>query len=226
MTKGILTVLGLGFGLLCATPAFAQSAKHTVQLSDVALLTTDAAVDQTEDGWSTILSSSLKTASYKDLTVGVSVEAGLFTSTLVRSKNGTSDTSTAEAAVAVRVLIDGREAFPGEVVFARRSQALMAKFGGIIESCTDADDDGTITVADECLVTDEELSLMLGTMGAHTFNFVLADLTAGSHRIEVQARIDTNATWQAGSAEASAVVGKGSVVVEEIRLVRGLDIVL
>lgn len=213
-------VAGLA-ALLAAGPVHAQSAKHTVQVADTVLLRGGAA-----DGWVDILSGSIHTASWKDLIIGVSLEAGLFTSTTVRSRGGNNDTSKAEASIQVRVLVDGVEVFPGAVTFARRHQELMAKFGGIVESCSDLDGDGTIVVETECVVTDEELRLVLDTMNANAFNFVLPDLRSGDHSIVVQARIDTSTSAESGEAAANGVIGKGSLIVEEVRMVRGLDVTL
>src|ERR1043166_4200252 len=57
--------------------------------------------------WVNILNHNLKTPNQRDLFIGVSLEVGLLTDTLVKSKNGISDTSMASAGVEVQVLIDG-----------------------------------------------------------------------------------------------------------------------
>lgn len=223
MSRSMISLATALVGLLWAPQAFAE--KNAVQVGDVALVGASLSTADA-DGWTTILTSSLHTAAWSDVVVGVTLEAGLFTSTTVRSKGGTADSSTAEAKIEIQVLVDGAPADPGSVVFARRAQSLMAKFGGIVESCSDSDLDGVIAVETECTVTEEELALVLDTMGAHGFNFILADLSSGTHTIEVQARVTTSATWTAGAASASAVLGKGSVVVEEVRLAKDLDIEL
>lgn len=224
MKKAIyVAIMFAGIALFSAT-GWAQSAKNAVQVGQVSLVS-DATTTSTH-GWSTIMSSTLHTANQKDLIVGVSLEVGLFTETTVKSKGGSKDESSAEAKVEIMVLVDGQPAEPGEVVFARRYQELMAKFGGIIESCTDSNGDGTIHIETECDVTAEELRLVLDTMGAHAFNFILADLTSGDHSIEVLARITTNSDWDTGSASAGAVLGKGSVTVQEVRLTKSQDLSL
>lgn len=195
------------------------SAKVTAKVGSIAIL------DKTDMGWTTIMHNTLKTPNQKDVFVDASLECGLYTQTLVKSSTGTKDTSTAEAGVMVQVLVDGQPALPGPVEFCRRSQELTAKFGGILERCTDLNGDGTIT-ADECTWTNEELNLVLKTMNANSFNFVLDDLGAGNHTIEVQAKIDSATSAQAGSAEAKATIGKGSVTVEEVRMVQNEDIEL
>jgi len=201
-----------------APAAFAQSgtpsAKASVQVSDTILVADTAGLDFTP-----ILSTSIKTSEQKDLLMGVSLETVLYTQTLVKSKGGSSDTSFAEARILIQVLVDGqRLAEPGLVVFDKRSQSLMAKFNGI---CADQNGDNIVQYS-ECQ-TPEELELILDTQAAHHFNFVLDDLGSGVHTIEVQAAVVTDTSAQAGSSSARAAIGKGSLTVEEIRMVKDVD---
>ena len=209
--------------LLVAGFAFAQSqpsAKATAKVGKVEIL--DGAIQA--DGWATILSNNLKTSNSKSIFVDVSIECGLYTRTLVRSKGGTKDTSTATAAVKVKVLVDGKMAYPEEVVFCSREQTLSAMLGGILD-CEDLDGDGHTTL-DECDATDEEIELILDTMNANAFNFVTPSLSPGVHLIEVQAQLDTDGKAAAGETEAKATIGKGSVTMEEVRLAVGDDVEL
>ena len=153
-----------------------------------------------ELGWTTILSNDIKTPNGKDLFIDVSLECGLYTSTLVDSLAGTKDTSVAEAGVLVRVLVDGWEASPGAVVFCRRSQALSAVFQGLLVDdlgnvCLTTDDDLLIDaiIIDEDCLQPETLELVLDTMTANSFNFIETDLGPGFHTVEVQASIATGA---------------------------------
>ena len=75
-------------------------------------------------------------------------------------------------------------------------------------------------------LTWEEIELILDTMDAHAFNFIMDDLTSGVHTVEVQAMIDTAADEGEGSASASASVGKGSVTIELVRMIKDEDIEL
>jgi hypothetical protein len=214
----LVIVLAMGVGT--ASSAL-PSAKATANVGNIAIL------DNTGMEWTPILSNTLKTPNQKDLFIDVSLECGLYTRTLVKS-GGSRDTSVAEAGVYVQVLVDEGTpnqvvAYPGEVVFCRRTQTLSALFGGILESCTDVNGDGTIT-NDECTWTDEELELILDTMNANAFNFVLDDLGPGEHTVTVQARISTEAEAGAGVADAKATIGKGSMTVEEVRLIKNEDI--
>lgn len=204
--------------------ASAQSSKAVVQTRTTQVLPASSLVNPGVAAWTTLLQGSLHMAQDKDLVIGVSMEAGLFTETTVKSKLGTADTSWAEALIEVQVLVDGVPAYPGTVVYARRYQQLMARFGGIIDSCTDANGDGRLDIGTECTVTDEELQLVLDTMNANHFNFLLADLAAGDHVVEVQTRIGSSSSAMAGSASANAVIGKSSLTVEEVRLVKDLNL--
>lgn len=214
--------------LLLASSAFAQSSKETVAFSNLALLPRASTLTAGPDGWTNVLQSSLHLAQQKDLVMNASLEVGLFTDTLVSSSKGTKDTSTASAEVDVRIVIDQgtaseRIAAPGEVTFDKRSQTMIAQFGGILQSCTDANGDGTIT-ADECTFTNETLDLILDTLSAHSFVFGVTNLSAGNHTVTVQARTSSSATAQAGSANANAWIGKGGLDVDEVRFVQSLSL--
>jgi len=187
-----------------------------------------------EGDWTTILEQSIKTPNQKDLFIDVSLETGLYTRTLVRSKqtseaNDDWDTSRAKAEIRVRVVIDKdtanqRLASPGSVVFDMRNQTLSAKFMGIFTAdCFEVDPDtGEVTLNYECLLP-EELDLILHTLAASSFNFVIDQLTPGAHTVSVQAKIFANGSAQAGQYEAMAMVGKGSVVIEVVRMIQGAE---
>ena len=81
----------------------------------------------------TLLLTKIKTGQ-KDLLLSLSVECGLFTSTLSKSKGGTKDTSKVTAEVRLSIEVDGVLAVPGEVTFCKRSQELSATFQGIFQT--------------------------------------------------------------------------------------------
>lgn len=224
----IITAIALPINTLCHK-SYAEgepAAKATCQVSEIVLIDST-----TQSDWTTLLSSGLRTANQKDLFIDASFESGLYTRTLVKSKSGTSDTSSAESAIRVRILVDGVQAYPGEVIFENRKQTLTAKLQGLLtdadgNTCLSADPDtGVITIDETCLLP-EEIELVLDTMSANSFNFVMDNLTAGYHTIEVQAKIDTNTSVQEGEAEALATIGKGAVTIEEVRLVKDEDVTL
>lgn len=233
-TAIVTTLVGFATSL-----ALAASAKNTMSVSGVVLV---QATTQTHS-WDKVLAASIHVAEQKELIAGASLETGLYTQTQVKGKNGTPDTSTAGAQIEVRVLVDldsdglgsvvdenGQNvsgfdliAAPGHVVFDKRVQTLSAVLGGVIQSCTDQNLDGTIDITTECVVTNEEINLILDTMGARHFNFVIGNLPQGTHRLELQAQISSSTESQSGSASAAALVGKGSFTVEEVRAVNTKD---
>jgi len=170
----------ISFGLSAAIGETLPSSKAVAKVSNVTILNWTSS----DVPYTTILTAALKTSQQKDLFIDVSLECGLYTRTLVKSKGGTQDTTMADAGISVMVLIDGVVvAEPGEVVFEKRMQELSAKLGGIL-SCTDVNGDGMITL-DECTITEEEIQLVLDTMSANSFNFILPDVGVGVHTLEV-----------------------------------------
>lgn len=169
--------------------------------------------------WTTILSTSLKTAQQKELLIDVSLECGLYTYTKVKSKEMTVDTSNAMASILVQVLVDGQPIYPSQVHFAKRTQELSAKLQGQL-ALVDADGDGVVDFNELTVIDYEEISLLLETLSANSFNFVCMNLESGVHTIEVQAKISMDTLAQMGTAEAKAMIGRGTVVVEEVRMIQ------
>lgn len=206
--------------IFATTPAFAgPSAKFSANVSNVTLVPYNSA----ENGkWYTVLNTTIKTPNKKDLLIGASFETGLYTQTKVKGKHGSTDSATSGAGLYVRLLIDGNDTYakPYWVVFAKRVQTLSATLGGVIESCQDKNGDGVISVGDECLVNDEEVELILETMTANHYNFVAANMASGTHTVAVQVKVDTTAD---GTANAMAMVGRGSLTVEEVRATNSPD---
>src|SRR5262245_20302749 len=118
----MIAVLAMGLAVVSSYAQTSQpSAKATAKVSNLTLVDwTDARTT----GWQTLLENTIKTANQKDLFISASFEVGLYTDTLVKSKNMISDTSTADAAVRVRVLLDGTPVEPGVVTYGRRKQTL------------------------------------------------------------------------------------------------------
>lgn len=236
----LVPMIALGVVLMAltfwaSTSFTAQAAESKVgglSLADNAFLI--GGVSEETAGWNTIMEGTIQTSQWEDLVMDVSLECGLITNTKVKSQKGKVDTSTAEAGVMVRILIDGETAdqkyampgreddYSGGIIFCKRIQEQIAKFGGILESCTDLNGDGSITL-DECEFKDEELELMLDTMGAHSFNFFATDFDQGDHTIEVQAKLwasndDSDPLWEDRT---SASIGYGSVAINEVKFVKG-----
>jgi hypothetical protein len=222
-----IAVLGLALPMTLTT-ARAQnqpSAKVTAKTANLTLLPKTTGTGN----WQTLLANTIKTANQKDLFISASFEVGLFTQTLVSSKNLTKDTSTADANVQVRVLLDGQVVEPGAVVYGRRTQTLSATLEGAIGSCltvvTNLDGSLSVVVDPNC-VTPETIELILDSMDAASFNFVAVDVPQGVHTVSVQARIDTTGSAQTGSYSALGTIGKGTMTVESVRLIKDPNVVL
>jgi hypothetical protein len=160
-------------------------------------------MDSSNNGqWFTVMNASVKASTNKTLFVSPSLVTGIYTNTQVKG-NGTSQTATAVASVAVRVLLDcancvavgsaqnvpalfpAGAGFPDQggsgIVFDARIQQLTAVLGqAITNTC----------IADITTCSQELVDLILSTTSAHTFNFILPEVGAGQHTITVQARLD------------------------------------
>ncbi len=240
--------LALAGALASQGIAPAQSAKQTVQVSRVTLIEQTT----TTGGWTTILGNAdptaanavrIHTSQQKDLILVSSIECGLLTKTRTKSSGGNADTETATATVKLRILVDPgpggafvaatRIAEPGSdptpdasddtgINYCHRKQQLTAKLQGIITGACFPGGVFDPTVPG-CLL-DEEIELLLETLEASSFSFVLDDLGAGVHNIIVQAKIDTSAS--SADSEAKGLVGRGALTVEEVRLVKNQGILV
>ena len=219
LIAALLTTLGV-------TGVFAEqnpnaSAKATAQITELEVICESQTVSDEDPDWDTdldwtlatnILTQTIKTANDKDLFIDASLLSGLYTETNVKSKGSEKDTSAAVAAVLLKVEVDGEAAFPGWIVYNARAQVLSATLQGVLE-------DGEV-------VGYEEIGLIIGTLSANSFNFIVADLDAGMHTVDVSALCVTFAASQRGSATAKAVIGLGSVTIEEVRMVKGEDAIV
>lgn len=210
-------------------------------------------VDSANNGqWFTVMNASVKASTNKTLFVSPSLVTGIYTNTQVKG-NGGSQTATAVASVAVRVLLDCTNCggtgtmqtgpatftaagFPDAggsgIVFDARIQQLTATLGQAITSTC---------IADITTCSQEVVDLILSTTSAHTFNFILTEVGAGTHTITVQARLDagnvcynTNGSvttcsnsdvinTSLGSSVSAAVFGLGSVTVLPVQLAPGFS---
>ena len=104
--------------------------------------------------------------------------------------------ASARAGVQVRVLRDGQVVEPGVITYGRRIQTVKGL---------------------------QPTDLILDTLEAASFSFVDVDVPVGVHSITVQARVDTGGVPDFA---AFGLVGKGTLTVESVRLIKGEDVVL
>jgi hypothetical protein len=223
--KPLLALVATG-ALLASGVCQAQSAKHTVRLSELLLLpaVSTLTTNQTASGeWKDLLHTTLTTPQRKNLVMVVALEAGLHTNVPARARPASGAESSARGTLELRLLVDGKQVAPGPLVLAENSQEVMTRFGDLLSSCTDTDSDGTV-YASECIFTLEEQRRVLRALDMHALSFALDDIDTGTHDLRVQARITVTSQGASGSASAGAWIGRGSITVEEVRLVKSFDI--
>ena len=233
-------VLGTALAAVISTSVFAgPSAKFAATWTDWPALASvavikDATMDPTDvDSKIGYTLARIKVPQNKELLVGVSAEIGLFTKTSIKGKKGGSATALADAAAYVTIFAvpihggSAAEAAPGLITLSKRVQVLNATLGGVIESCTDANDDGTIDIKTECLVSDEEIGLLLDTVAAHHFNFVLPNMDQGEYNIKAvfstgaRANIVANGGAVSASSDVKAIINRTMVTVQQVRAAKG-----
>lgn len=141
MRKFGYVFIGTALAALLSGPALAQSAKSTIGMSGETLVVATEGSSHPL----TPLSTKIHVPQDKELIFDLSLECGLFTRTLVKSKGGQKNTTTAEASVRVNVLYKPEDAgedawqyaYPGGenegIVYCSRVQELSAKFQGIFQ---------------------------------------------------------------------------------------------
>lgn len=237
------TLTAVALAAFVAGPAFAESlpsAKSTVAMGALyplvhssAIANPDTTSGSDDTGWVPVMRTYIKTGNLRDLAFDMALQCGLVTYTQVKSKGGDKDTANASGRIRVRIKVtdaDGnvRYAEPNEqgnenlgVTYCYRFQELSAVFQGLIEECIDPAF-GTIRITDDCLQP-EEVSLLLETLSANAFNFLMTDVPAGVHQVDVEAKASATAGLfdaKAGSAKGEAFIGLGSLHVDESRLIK------
>src|SRR5713101_3236021 len=226
VVPGITLALALAAPLSSYADSTNASAKVTIQTSYLNVLgpiTNSTAATDINSGWQTVLEQDLKMANNHDLLMVASFEVGLLTSTTVSSKNMVTDTATSTASVKVRALVDGVDAAPGEVVYGKRTQQLTATLEGAIAGCLSVITNaagGLQIVLDTNCVLPEIIGLLQDTVTANSFTFAAPNLSSGFHNIKIQAQIDAKGDNQNGSFIAAALVGKGTLTAESVRMVK------
>jgi len=226
VVPGIALALALAAPLSSYADSTNASAKVTIQTSYLNVLgpiTNSTAATDINSGWQTVLEQDLKMANNHDLLMVASFEVGLLTSTTVSSKLMVSDTSMASASVKVRALVDTVEVAPGDVVYGKRTQQLTATLEGAIANCLGIITNGSgglqIVLNTDC-VQPEIIGLLQDSVTANSFTFAAPNLSSGVHHITIQAQIDAQGSNQNGTFTAAALVGKGTLTAESVRLAK------
>src|SRR5437667_8982398 len=139
--------------------------------------------------WLPVMRTQIKTNNIADLFAGVSLVTGIYTSTTVKgNRTGATSSAVAEGTVRVRALLDPPSAGCQDnctspdhrtlpdlgqgVVFDQRIQSLTANLGFIFTGQCAAS-------PTTCTLTPEEITLVLDTTSAHSFNFLLPNVGSG-----------------------------------------------
>jgi len=238
-------VVAVVVALCGAGGACAASAKATAQCVNLTAVSYSS-----PDEWYPVFKTAIHTSNDKELVVDVSFEVGLTTDTTVWSKQLERAMAYAMAKVEMLVVMNpgytqnaqGREiwngsgevALPGEVTFAMREQTLIARLAGQLPLVYD-ETTGLWYVKNGfnlSEIEEEMIRLILDTLTAHSFNFILPNCPTGTHNVAVFARLtytdfsgDTPLTDdRLDPAEtygfSHAYLGKGSVAIEEVRMVK------
>lgn len=237
-----VAVVGLAGAQAWAGPA----AKFSATISKVEINLDCQSVAGCEDSQVDEVVATIKVPNKKELVVGVSAQVGITTETTVKGKLGGGGSATASGGVEVAVELcpianmdpetkacsAGRiPAEPGPITLNARSQQLEAVLGGVIQSCTDSDGNGTIDVATECVVSDEMIRLLLDTLSAHHYNFIFPNVPTGEYRVIARFDADVSSQTQETAVEgdtlneanAKLVVGPRVITVESVRATNNPD---
>jgi hypothetical protein len=230
----------LGVALLAlalGTPsAHAQSTgSFSAAVSNVAIVPTTVCNATSTSGSSTcsgtnFLQLQIKTSSGSgtSLLVGGSLETSILTDTSTTGGGG-KQTATAEGSVMVTMLVDGAVApkvcpstgcpngvaYPSTVTYDERLQQLTTNLGNI---CTTTNGVTTCT-------SPESIDLLLSTASAHGFNFVVPNLSQGTHTVTMNIAVSGTATASsllAGS-KVNVAVGVGSLTAQVVKTQTPMD---
>jgi hypothetical protein len=107
-------------------------------------------------------------------------------------------------------------AYPPQVTYDERIQTLTTNLGNIC---------GVVNTVVTCSTTPESIQLLLSTTSAHSFNFIVPGLAAGTHTIQfnVAASTDATTTSALAGAEASVMVGVGSLTAQVVKTLTPFD---
>ena len=97
-----------------------------------------------------------------------------------------------------------------------------------MSGCVDPET-GYIVIDDPECIAPEDLQLILDTMSANSFNFIAPDVSVGSHTLSVYAQVmvitsTETEVYASADAWAHAYIGKGSMTVEEVRMIKDENI--
>lgn len=200
--------------LFAAAPMSAQSSGSFASSIATAQCTVNDGTGSLGGGiTATLLETTLKTPNSAStaLVIRPSLVTGLFTRTRITQYDAD---ELAVAGVQVRVLIDGKVVAPGTPVgqiatandgwiyYDKRFQQLSSNLFAQIDTC------GTLPGTPECFI-----QLVLSTLSAHSFDFVVGNVGVGDHTLKVEWRLQPSTA----NANEKACVGPGVLTVQQVK---------
>ena len=156
------------------------------------------------------LSAIIKTSEKSDLIISVTAECALTTDVKIKG-SGKEETSTSMAQIKIKVLVDGEEAYPGDVVFAYRQMELKGLLWAP-EDFEPIDPEELLELPEQYIEIYEE------TRTANAFNFIAKNVGSGVHDIQVQVMTDASSDFE--GSRIGAILGKRTLVVEAVQMIQ------
>ncbi len=212
---GVMLWVCVAVVALTSTAMAVESTKDAAAWSGTQVVPAVAATSE-GDAWTPVLVGSLKTGTPKDIAVLFTAETMLGTYVKVHTRKNAEglleiDSDSSEAAIQVRCLVDGVEAYPGPVTFDSRLVKLSAFLGEAIYT-----DPGT---GELLSAGDQWISIYERTKAAHAFCFCLDDLGSGDHVVEIQSQILLSPSLHEVNPDVTeAYIGARMMVCDEINL--------
>jgi hypothetical protein len=189
-----LAIAVLGFGL--STGLLIAQSENAAELATQNVTTVNKVLKS--GSWTNVLSADFKKPGKKDMFIAVSLECGLFT--------GNGSDAPADAAVAVRVFVDGNQTRPGVVHYCGKTNGLVAPFSGL-SSCSSSS-------LSSCGFSSADMAEIGRNLRSQDFNFLLINIPKGIQHIAVQATVQAGPT----ASQAFGVIGHGSVEASVVNL--------
>jgi len=170
---------------------------------------TSGSIEQVGGSWVTVLETDIKTSEPKELVMAVTAETSLVTTAKVQGKQ--EDWEGSMAQVRVRILLDNEPVlFPGGEAEAQE---------GVVFNNRVLKVKGDLSHYADLTETDHWIEIYISTKSANAFNFIAMNVGSGEHNIKVQANMET-AVIGSGTPEVAAAMGKRTLVVEEVRMIK------
>jgi hypothetical protein len=145
-----------------------------------------------------LLAADFKKPGKKDLFIAVSLECGLFSGTVANAFD--------DAAVIVRVFVDGNLTRPGIVHYCGKTNGLVPPFSGLA-TCTSSS-------LNSCGFSSADLAEIARNLHSHDFNFLLINIPKDIQHIRVEGSVEQGPTV----VTAFGVIGKGSLEATVVNL--------